>query len=84
MSEEAKPEYSKLCRVTTEEGRTFLARYIKDASMYFCEEKNTEVDCDQWQAEESEVIPECWSGGASWHENEEGIMSDQVEKWEYV
>lgn len=57
---------------------TFLARLIPDASM-----SDLDTACDQWQAEIEGEHPPCWSGGACWASNEDGVTSLQPTAWRY-
>ena len=51
---------------------TFLAMLMPDASM-----TDAGASCDQWQAVHEAEHPPCWSGGACWASNEDGVRSLQ-------
>ncbi len=71
-----KPEYNTPVRVLVGDGMSFLARYVKDASVD--EDENV---CDQWQAVLEGEHPPCWSNGAQWANNEDEVASMPVRQW---
>jgi len=68
--------YDTPVEVRTLDGKKFRARLLRDASM-----TEDEKPCDQWQAEEGEEYPPCWSDGSCWSSNEDGNVSDPVVAW---
>ena len=56
---------------------TFLAALRPDASI-----DQDDETCAQWQAENEGEHPPCWSGGACWGSNEDGIPSLQPTAWQ--
>jgi hypothetical protein len=73
---ETAPPYRVPVEIETWDGRRFMAALQPDASM-----REDETPCDQWQACEGEVYPECWSDGACWESNADHQMSDPPKRW---
>ncbi len=62
-------------QVKCEGFKPFLATLVRDASI-----DENERPCDQWQAD-TDTFPGCWSDGACWASNADGVMSKQPQKW---
>lgn len=60
-------------------GMTFGAILRCDASL-----DEGEHPCDQWQAAVEGEHPPCWSDGACWSSNDEGMPSRQPEAWQAI
>lgn len=58
--------------------RAFKAILRKDASL-----NEDEQPCDQWQAT-TYSYPRCWSDGACWESNADGVTSAQPEAWREI
>lgn len=68
--------YSTPVKVKCGQGKAFMAELIPNGSM-----DENEMECDQWVACEGESFPPCWSGGACWESNADGVMSKQPTAW---
>ena len=56
----------------------FVARLLPEVSL-----RDDETWCDQWQAEYEGEHPECWSDGACWESNANGVCSMQPTAWKH-
>jgi len=55
---------------------TFVARLVQSLAM-----DDDDEACDQWLAEYEGEHPPCWTAGACWATNEDGVPSLPVEGW---
>jgi hypothetical protein len=68
--------YDTPVRVKLGNSMTIVARLMPDASM-----NDEGKPCDQWQAQYEGEHPECWTDGACWESNADGLCSMQPRAW---
>jgi hypothetical protein len=68
--------YDTPVRVKLGNSMAIVARLMPDASM-----NDEGKPCDQWQAQYEGEHPECWTDGACWESNADGLCSMQPRAW---